>query len=37
VADTRKAEKELGWKPKYDVDKGVKQLFDWVSANKNLF
>jgi len=37
VADTRKAEKMLGWKPKYDVDKGVKQLFDWVSANKNLF
>lgn len=37
VADTRKAEKELGWKPKYDVDKGVKQLFDWVSANQNLF
>jgi nucleoside-diphosphate-sugar epimerase/intein/homing endonuclease len=37
VADTRKAEKELGWKPKYDVDKGVKQLFNWVSANQNLF
>jgi CDP-paratose 2-epimerase len=37
VADSRKAEKSLGWKPKYDVDKGVKQLFDWVSANKNLF
>jgi len=37
VADTRKAEKELGWKPKYDVDMGVKQLFDWVSANKDLF
>ncbi len=37
VADMRKAEKELGWKPKYDVDHGVKQLFDWVNANKNLF
>jgi len=37
VADTRKAEKELGWKPKYSVDKGVKQLFDWVSANPSLF
>jgi len=37
VADTRKIEKMLGWKPKYDVDKGVKQLFDWVSANKHLF
>ncbi len=37
VADIRKAEKILAWKPKYDVEKGVKQLFDWVSANKNLF
>jgi CDP-paratose 2-epimerase len=37
VADSRKAEKMLGWKPKYDVDKGVKQLFDWVSENRHLF
>jgi CDP-paratose 2-epimerase len=37
VADIRKAEKELGWKPKINVESGVKQLFDWVSANKNLF
>jgi CDP-paratose 2-epimerase len=37
VADIRKAERVLGWKPKIDVDKGVKQLFDWVSSNKNLF
>jgi CDP-paratose 2-epimerase len=37
IADIRKAGKILGWKPKYDVDKGLKQLFDWVSANKNLF
>jgi CDP-paratose 2-epimerase len=37
VADTRKAEKMLGWKPKYDVDKGVRQLFDWVNTNKGLF
>jgi CDP-paratose 2-epimerase len=37
VADTRKAEKMLGWKPKYDVDKGVKQLFDWVNENSHLF
>ena len=37
VADTRKAENILGWKPKYNVENGVKQLFDWVSANKNLF
>jgi CDP-paratose 2-epimerase len=37
VADIRKAEKELGWKPKINVETGVKQLFDWVNANKNLF
>ena len=37
VADTRKAQAELGWQPKYDVEKGVKQLFDWVRSNKGLF
>jgi CDP-paratose 2-epimerase len=37
IADIRKAEKTLGWKPKFDVERGVKQLFDWVSANKHLF
>jgi CDP-paratose 2-epimerase len=37
VADIRKAEKVLGWKPKYNVEKGVQELFDWVSANKALF
>lgn len=37
VADIRRAEAVLGWKPKYNVEAGVKQLFDWVVANKNLF
>jgi CDP-paratose 2-epimerase len=37
VADIRKAEKELGWKPKIDVENGVKQLVEWVSANRDLF
>ncbi len=37
VADIRKAGQVLGWKPKYDVETGVKQLYDWVSANKDLF
>jgi CDP-paratose 2-epimerase len=37
VADTRKAQRLLGWKPKYNVEKGIQQLFEWVSANKNLF
>lgn len=37
VADIRKAQQKLGWKPKYSVEMGVKQLFDWVSENKSLF
>jgi CDP-paratose 2-epimerase len=37
VADIRKAERVLGWKPKIDVESGVKQLFEWVHENNNLF
>ncbi len=33
VADTRKAQLLLGWKPKYNVEMGIKQLFEWVSEN----
>jgi CDP-paratose 2-epimerase len=36
-ADIRKAEKELGWKPKTNVEDGIRMLFDWVTANKHLF
>ena len=36
-ADIRKAEHELGWKPKIGVEQGVEMLFEWVSANKELF
>ncbi len=36
-ADIRKAEKELGWKPKVNVEEGVSKLFKWVKENKNLF
>jgi CDP-paratose 2-epimerase len=37
VADIRKAERELGWKPAIPVEAGVRSLFDWVIANKNAF
>jgi len=37
VADIRKAQKMLAWKPEYSVEKGVAELFDWVSKNKGLF
>jgi len=37
VADIRKAERELGWKPKTSVTSGVEKLIDWVGANASLF
>ena len=36
-ADISKAEKELGWKPKVNVEEGVQKLFEWVKENKELF
>jgi hypothetical protein len=37
VADVRKAERELGWKPQIGVEDGIRKLFEWVRENKNLF
>ncbi len=36
-ADIRKAERELGWKPKINVEEGVTRLFEWVKENRGLF
>jgi len=36
-ADIRKAEKELGWKPKIGIEEGVTKLFEWVKENKEMF
>ncbi len=36
-ADISKAEKELGWTPKINVEAGVRKLFEWVKENKSLF
>ena len=36
-ADISKVEKELGWSPNINVERGVQMLFDWVKENKNLF
>jgi len=36
-ADVTKAQKELGWQPKINVETGVQMLFDWVKENKSLF
>lgn len=37
VADIRKANLELGWSPKVNVQEGVRRLFDWVKENRSLF
>jgi CDP-paratose 2-epimerase len=37
VADIRKAERELGWRPKVDKEEGVRRLYGWITANKALF
>jgi CDP-paratose 2-epimerase len=37
VADIRKAERELGWKPNIGVADGVRKLFEWVRENRDLF
>jgi len=37
VADIRKAESELGWKPKINVEVGLERLFNWVKENRHLF
>ena len=37
VSDTSKAEELLGWKPTISVEHGVRELWEWVNANKGLF
>jgi CDP-paratose 2-epimerase len=37
VADTRKAEQELGWRPQVSSAEGVRRLYEWVAASKSLF
>ena len=32
VLNNTKAKKELGWKPEYDLDEGMKQVFNWLKA-----
>ncbi|MBI5842589.1 MAG: GDP-mannose 4,6-dehydratase [Chloroflexi bacterium] len=36
-ADYRKAERELGWKPKISLEEGVEMLYEWVQENQSLF
>jgi CDP-paratose 2-epimerase len=37
IMDTRKAQRDLGWRPKVGVAEGVQTLYEWVAANKELF
>jgi CDP-paratose 2-epimerase len=37
VADIRKAQHKLGWVPATSIQRGLPRLFDWVSANPELF
>lgn len=36
VADIRKAERDLGWKPEYDVKAGLKKMHEWLQTNKDV-
>lgn len=37
VADIRKADALLGWRPRVSPAEGIRQLYDWVAANRELF
>lgn len=37
VSDIRKAEHVLGWQPRYGVRAGLRELFEWVKANREMF
>jgi CDP-paratose 2-epimerase len=36
-ADYSKAQKELGWSPKINLEAGIEKLFNWVKENRDLF
>jgi CDP-paratose 2-epimerase len=37
VSDIRKAERELGWRPRVAVPEGIERLWDWVDSHPELF
>jgi len=37
VCDIRKAKRDLGWEPQVGVEDGIRRLYDWVVANRDLF
>lgn len=36
VSDVRKAERELGWRPRVGIEEGIRRLYEWVVANRSL-
>ena len=37
VSDISRARAELGWEPQVDPEEGVRRLWEWIQANKQLF
>lgn len=37
ISDIRKAERELGWRPRVSVEEGIEKLWRWVDRNVELF
>ncbi len=37
ISDIRKAREFMGWEPEVDRETGIRRLWDWVSANGELF
>lgn len=37
VADVRKVERDLGWRPRTNLREGVAALIEWITANRSLF
>ena len=35
VSSLKKIQKTCNWKPKIDLNKGLKQIYDWMKKNNN--
>jgi CDP-paratose 2-epimerase len=37
VSDIRKAQRDLGWEPRVNLQDGMRRLYNWISSNQQLF